>query len=99
MMAFSGVLSSWLMLARKRDLPEFRFSASSRAATSSASLAAVAVASRSTPATRPSAARLRSRAHVRSGAAAGAKAQLDAPEITAEAKAAESFERSACVAV
>ncbi len=99
MMAFSGVRSSWLILARKRDLPEFRVSASSRAAISSASRAAPVVESRSTPATRPSEERFRSRAQVRSGAPSGAKAQVEAPDITAEAKAAASTDRSAWTAI
>ncbi|MNS81298.1 hypothetical protein D3C72_1150090 [compost metagenome] len=46
--AFRGVRSSWLMWARKRDLPAFWASASARAASSSASRACCKVASSAT---------------------------------------------------
>ncbi len=98
MMALSGVRSSWLILAKKRDLPAFKLSAASLAATNSASRAASMVESRRTPTSRPSDVRLRARAQQRSGARTGAKTQVEAPEIRLEASAAVTVDWSAATA-
>ncbi len=70
MMVLSGVRSSWLMLARKRDLPLLSASAAALASTRPVSRAFWAVASRTTANSRPSAAARRLRAMERSGSAA-----------------------------
>ncbi len=91
MIAFSGVLSSWLMLARKRDLPAFRLSACSREASSAASRAVSVVASRTTAISAPDAVLERSTAQVRSGAPRGAKRQSASPLAMARATVASTL--------